>query len=182
MKIHRYTNEEDAWLVKNINSYKSYAELLKEFKKQFYNVSIGSLVGHCYETLKLRRNYNGRYGSGKEKSELPVLTERDCGNGTTYIKVQESKGTYASGYAEPCWIAKQKYIYEQYYNIKLSKDKYVIFLDGNRYNFEISNLYCIDRKISIRLAQNNWYTDSREHTLTAIKLCELLCAIKEKNE
>lgn len=56
--------------------------------------------------------------------------------------------------------------------------KMVIFLDCNKENLDIGNLYCIDRKISAVLASNGWYSDNGELTLTAIKWCELFYAIE----
>lgn len=84
-----------------------------------------------------------------------------------------------SGYQEPYWLPLQKKIWIDHYG-KVPKGKMVIFLDGDRNNFDIDNLYCIDRKISAVMASNNWYTSSREHTLTAIKWCELYYAMKTK--
>ena len=181
MKIHRYTKEENAWLTENINLYRSCAEVHQAFIKRFYNVSFLSLTCHCTETLKLHRHNDGRFYKGHNKRELPLLSEGEGQNGVIYIKVKESNGEKIKSYCEPYWLPKQKYIYEKFYKIKVPKNKYVIFLDKNRNNYAIDNLYCIDRKISVLMAKNQWYTNNRENTLTAIKLCELQLLLKSQN-
>lgn len=55
----------------------------------------------------------------------------------------------------------------------------VIHLDGNKLNCDIDNLYCIPKKFRALMNKNHWYTDSREHTLTAIKWCELYYALRK---
>lgn len=44
------------------------------------------------------------------------------------------------------WVSKAKYIYEQSTGEKVGKDELVIFLDGDIYNFEPSNLMRVKRK------------------------------------
>ena len=86
--------------------------------------------------------------------------------------------SHISGYAEPYWIPIQKKIWQDHYG-EVPEGKMVIFLDGDRENLDIENLYCIDRRISAIMAANKWYTNSRDHTLTAIKWCELHYAMKD---
>jgi hypothetical protein len=71
----------------------------------------------------------------------------------------------------------QKKIYQDAHG-EIAPGKMVCFLDGNPHNFDLDNLYPIDRKISAVMSNNRWWTDSKEHTLTAIKWCELYYAIK----
>lgn len=74
-------------------------------------------------------------------------------------------------------VIKRRYVYEQAYG-KIPKGYRVIHLDGNRLNCELDNLYCIPSKYIPLINKNHWLTDSREHTLTAIKWCELYYALK----
>ena len=74
----------------------------------------------------------------------------------------------------------QKKIYEDHYG-PVQNGKIVVFLDRNPENFDINNLYCVDRKILVRMNQNSWFTHDRDHTLTAIKWCELFYAMKDKS-
>lgn len=79
---------------------------------------------------------------------------------------------------EKVFIDRKRLVYEQANNCKLKQSQLIIFLDGNINNFEPSNLYCVDRKTNLMMCRNKWYTNSREHNLTAIKWCELFYALK----
>lgn len=76
------------------------------------------------------------------------------------------------------FVDKKRLIYEQSNGCKLKQNHLIVFLDGNKNNYEPENLYCVDRKINLMMSCNNWYTNKKEHTLTAIKLCELYFSIK----
>ena len=73
---------------------------------------------------------------------------------------------------------KNRYIYKQEYGSIPPKHK-IINLDGNPYNLDINNLYCIPSKFIPLINKNHWLTDSRENTLTAIKWCELYYALNK---
>ena len=116
----------------------------------------------------------------KEKEQLPIGSIRKSQTGT-YIKVMEVKNQHISGYAEPYWLPLQKKIYQDVYG-EIAPGQMVCFLDGNSKNFDIDNLYCIDRKISVIMSRNHWWTSNRENTLTAIKWCELHYALLRRTK
>ena len=74
-------------------------------------------------------------------------------------------------------VSKRRYVYEKLFG-KIPKGHRIINLDGDAFNCEPSNLYCVPIKFIPVLNKNGWLTHSREHTLTAIKWCELYNAIK----
>ena len=67
--------------------------------------------------------------------KIPIGTEYIKPDGMVLLKVDKNK-----------WIYKQRYIYEKYHNIKLKDDEYIIFLDGDRTNFNIDNLKLLTRQ------------------------------------
>ena len=73
----------------------------------------------------------------RDMSKLPIGTEYIKPDGMVLIKISKDK-----------WIYKQRYIYEQYYNVELSSDDYIIFLDQDRTNFDINNLKKVSRRES----------------------------------
>lgn len=75
------------------------------------------------------------------------------------------------------WVQKHRYIYEQQHG-EIPNDHIIIFLDGNKTNFSINNLYCISRKIHAVMNKNRWFSENPDLTLTAIKWCELFYALK----
>lgn len=177
----RYTKEQEMWLRSNVSKFDSFAKLTKEFNKSFdESRKVTSIQEKCNKGLKLKMNKNiGRYKEGNKKTQLPIGTIRKGGNGSVYIKVKDSYLSYQSGYEEPYWLPIQKKVWQDHYG-DVPDGKMVIFLDGNRQNLDINNLYCIDRKISVVMAKNRWYTDNKDNTLTAIKWCELHYALKEE--
>lgn len=78
-------------------------------------------------------------------------------------------------------MLKRRYVYEQAYG-KIPPSHRIIQLDGDKMNFKLDNLYCIPSKFIPTINKNHWLTDSREHTLAAIKWCELFYAMKESKQ
>lgn len=72
---------------------------------------------------------------------------------------------------------KGRYIWEQAHG-PVTEGYCVIYLDGNHKNCDLSNLACIPLKYRMIMAKNQWFTNSREHTLAAIKWCELFYAMR----
>ena len=175
----RYTPEQEQWLGNNYHLANSYDELTSLFNEKFAsNRSKNSLIDKCTKRLGLKGMPNPTVYGMKKKEQLPIGTIRKSQVGT-YIKVTNVDGTkHISGYQEPYWLPLQKKIYQDSYG-EIEPGKMVCFLDGNTDNFELNNLYAIDRRISAIMSKNRWWTDSKEHTLTAIKWCELFYALKE---
>ena len=175
-----YTPEQEQWLIDNYYLANSYDELTELFNKRFcINRNKDSLRDKCSKRLGLKGMPNLTVYGAKKKEQLPIGTIRKSQT-ATYIKVLEVPNkAYFSGYVEPCWMPLQKKIYIDAYG-DISKGQMVCFLDGNPENFELDNLYCIDRRISAIMSKNKWWTSSKEHTLTAIKWCELHYALKDE--
>lgn len=173
---HVYTEAECEWLREHQDTMTREA-LTKAFNKKFgASVKPTSISDICTKRLKLHRSANtGCYGD-RAKEQLPIGTIRKSQTGT-YIKVQDAEQAHVSGYKEPYWMPLQKKIYQDAHG-EIAHGKMVCFLDGNAENFDVDNLYPIDRKISACMSANGWWTNDRDHTLTAIKWCELHFAMK----
>lgn len=177
---HIYTEAEIEWLRENQDKM-TRAKLAEAFNEKFgASVNRDKLSDLCTKRLGLHRTSNeGCYGK-RIKEQLPIGTIRKSQTGT-YIKVADSQDAHVSGYKEPYWLPLQKKIYQDKFG-EIGKEKMVCFLDGNTENFDINNLYPIDRRISAVMSSNQWWTKDREHTLTAIKWCELHYALQERNK
>lgn len=177
---HHYTEEEVAWLIENQDTM-TRARLAEAFNARFgASVDRSSISDICTKRLGLHRSANtGCYG-GRAKEQLPIGTIRKSQVGT-YIKVQDvPEQAHISGYKEPYWLPLQKKIYQDAHG-EIGKDQFVIFLDGNTENFDIENLYPIDRRISATMSKYGWWSKERESTLAAIKWCELYYTMKGEN-
>ena len=173
-----YTSEQERWLIGNYHSYNTYKELADAFNTYFNEARTKDSVREkCLKRLGLSGMPNpSKYGVRK-KEQLPIGSIRKT-KGRSFIKVLDSSDVGISGYQEPYWLPLQKKIYQDAFG-EIGPGKMVCFLDQNYDNFELDNLYCVDRKISAIMAHNNWWTNSKEHTLAAIKWCELFYALKD---
>lgn len=180
-----FTPEQESWLKEHYHSASSYDELTERFNQVFQaNRKKTAIREKCTKYLGLlglsqRTVWKTQYGN-KEKEQLPIGTIRRS-QVATYIKVKAvPPKSNISGYQEPYWLPLQKKVYQDAYG-EIANGKMVCFLDGNTENFNLTNLYCIDRKISAVMSKNKWWKSDRDLTLTAIKWCELHYAIKEVN-
>lgn len=177
-----YSDEQETWLKENYSSYGTYGELAKDFNYTFgINREVVSIRKKCAKGLKLKGILSSScYKNGVVGNQNTTIgTVRAAANGTTYIKVKDCNLEFYSGYCEPYWLPIQKKIWIDHYG-EVPEGKMVTFLDCNKENLDISNLYCIDRKISAILAKNGWYSKDRDLTLTAIKWCELHYSLKNE--
>ena len=76
--------------------------------------------------------------------------------------------------AEPDkWMLKSRYLYEQHHNVKLTRNDVIVFLDGNKLNLDINNLFLISRAALARFNQDKLYSDNPEITKAAALMAEL---------
>lgn len=175
---HRYSKVEKQFLIDNIENH-TYQELTDMFNERFgTNLSRDSISDICIKRMKIKRNCNTGLFTHGPKPQYKIGDEINK-DGYIWIKYKNEydKDLSHNEMYKKNWLPKHRYVYENHYG-KIDDKKIIIFLDGNRLNFEIENLYCIDRKINAVMNQNKWFTSDRELTLTAIKWCELLYALK----
>ena len=166
MNRHIYTNEEIEWLQdKWLNTTLSAAKIAEIFNQEFkpeVKISSSKINDALCRRRHIKRGFNcGQYGHGKVKEHNPIGTimtpnnfkNRD-GSDRYYqrIKVDTIKcdGKGGGSTWNKNYIPLQRYIYEQAYG-KLKKGEFVIFLDGDRNNFDLDNLVAINRKINGKL-------------------------------
>lgn len=93
-----------------------------------------------------------------------------------YVKIAD---TYRGDKA--CWKKKHYLVWEEHFG-EIPQDSFIIFLDGNTLNCDISNLRCVPRAMSICLnggkAKNSFY-GLGEITDTYIEIYKTKQAIKE---
>lgn len=96
----------------------------------------------------------------------PVGSERVCSkDGYIYIKV-----------AEPvAWKLKHRLIWEKEKG-KIPKGHHIIFLDGNKHNLDINNLFLISRSENLVINQMKLRSEEASITETGILLAKLICA------
>ena len=92
-----------------------------------------------------------------------VGSERLNVDGYIEIKVAEPKK----------WMLKQRHVYEKHYGVKLSSNEVIVFLDGDRQNFDINNLYKLTRSGLARYNQDHLYTANKQISLAAAQIAEI---------
>lgn len=140
------------------------------------NIGIGKTTGRF---LKGRIPWNkGLKGWRKsqpeslfKKGHLPKQTrpkgsERINKDGFTEIKTEPVKK----------WRLKHHVVYEEYYGEKVVNGDKVLFLDGNRQNFNPKNLFKVSNSEQVCLARSKLLGDDVESNKAAINIAKLIVA------
>ena len=118
-------------------------------------------ISFRYENAKKSNNWNA----------LPIGSERIKPDGMVQVKIAPRK-----------WEYKQRLIYEQYYGVKLTSDDYIIFLDQDRTNFDISNLKRVTRRESAILSNQKLFYKSPVLTETGIYIAKTIIKAKDRGQ
>lgn len=183
VKDHKYTSDEDRWLIDNIDRY-AYPELTALFNQK-YNTSIKSVSDRCIKRLGLHKKTNlGNCPKGIRRctNVLPVGSESFDGR-VLWIKIYDEIND-CQNRRNPCkhndinWVRKARYVWENERGT-VNEGDMIVCLNKNPRDCAIENLYCTTRRVNFMMAKNGWYTESREHTLVALKWCELYYAMQK---
>lgn len=91
-------------------------------------------------------------------------------DGYTFIKLAEHK-----------WQLYQRYVWQKHHHKKLKKSQTVLFLDGNRNNFDPKNLIAISRKELAIINHERLLTkDDSELSKTGVLIAKLKTKINDK--
>lgn len=124
----------------------------------------------------LRRFMNRHDIDYKKKINWSKKEPKPIGNEVIvdgYIRVKVSNCVYKP---------KQRVLYEQYYNIELKEDENVIFLDGDKTNFNIDNLMVIHNKEKHFMMGGKLFSKDPQVTELGYQVAKLNTKIKEKSE
>lgn len=102
----------------------------------------------------------------------PLGSERINVDGYTEIKISDPNK----------WTLKQRKIWEDHYGEKLTRNEVIIFLDGNKQNFDIDNLCKLTRAELVRYNQDHLYTDNHDISLVAANIARIKTRIRKKME
>lgn len=176
---HYYTDEEREFLRENISN-NSFKVLTEKFNLRFgTDVAVSSISDLCTKRLKIYRGKNtGHFSVGQARTSIDV-GKTVLRNGYLHIKTDSVRHSGKVSYSDmkENWMPYQKYVYEQRYG-KIPDGYRVVFLDGDKNNFDLENLYCISTRVNCVMNKNRWFSSDRDLTLAAIKWCELFYSIK----
>lgn len=172
----------------------------KEFKMNINNRDVGNLKSR----LKRRKGImlepavnDGRYrkgnapaNKGKKWDEYMSKEGQENSRKTTFKKgnipanhreIGEERIT-KDGYVEikvrdRCgndnWEYKHRWIYEQHYG-KIPKGHNIIFLDGNKQNFNIDNLKAVSKSEDLIMNHNKFFTEDRDITYSGTLIAKII--------
>jgi len=171
---YRYSNEQNDWL-KNNHSLYIHCDLTKEFNKTFgTQKSISAIKERCRvlgltldEDERVRRARLGQeYATSCKR--LPVGSIGRPSNG--YLLIKKDDGT---------WEFLTRHILKEK-GIEVKPDSQTVFLDGDKTNYDPSNLDVMPTRFAPIMMQNKWFSEIAEITKTGIKWCELYDSLKKE--
>lgn len=168
-----YTKAQDEWIAANLFKFPNYDLMADEFNSIFGTKKTGrGIQSHAVRYLKLASGRSAKAPAGW--NSMKIGTEREnVTNGYIYVKVSNT------GIKNADWESKQRVMYKKYHGDDSIPDGYnIVFLNSDPLDFSEENLYAIPKSINGIMNVYNWFTTSREHTLTAIKWCELHFKLK----
>lgn len=156
------TTEQDEFLREHNNVLR--AELTEMFNKKFgTQKSVSAIIHRCSRLgLKLPKEirYEHNYGI---RDKAPIGTEiwyHDC----IWVKVKEENAHHPKSIFEnPCWKRKHYLVWEEA-NGKVPEGYCIVFLDGDKKNCELSNLYCTPKRNAIMVANPLIFKNESPHT------------------
>lgn len=101
--------------------------------------------------------------------DKPIGSEYAKPDGMVLVKIAKDK-----------WEYKQRYLYEQYHNIELPTYTMVIFLDGDKTNFDINNLMAVESREYNFCRNKGILSKEGEVTKTSMLAARLHYKAKEK--
>lgn len=167
MSGRQFTEEQNQWIRKNYRRYGKH-HITDAFNKKF-NDNRTLDVMWC----KVRRM--GLTGNGaeykakmcKKHFSIPMHSEHVDSQGYTLVKVSDRKNGKSKN-----WKLKHLLIWEEAYG-EIPKGYSVMFLDGDKTNFNLDNLVCVSNGIIVTLNKKNWRNDNAEVTRAGVLWCKL---------
>lgn len=122
-----------------------------------------SMYARCKPTMFRKGNVPHNY--------KPVGSERLNVDGYIEIKIDDPKK----------WILKQRKVWQDHYGETLKKNDVIIFLDGDRQNFDINNLYKLTRAELVRYNQDHLHTKDHDISLAAANIAKIKARLKHND-
>ncbi|MDH6367533.1 MULTISPECIES: HNH endonuclease signature motif containing protein [unclassified Breznakia] len=200
MEKHKWTNAQKEYIFKNYKGIGNTeltarfnecfnlslpVEKIKGFKK---NNNLNSGVTGRFEKghIPANKGTKGVYNTGGNvtsfkkgsvpKNTDPIGTEKRLSDGYTYVKIDNQ----SKAKKHVNWAKKHYLIWETNTGQKVPDGHVVIFLDGNRNNFDFDNLMLIHRRELLVMNRRGLIKDAAELTKVGITLARMIISIEKK--
>jgi hypothetical protein len=176
-----------------------YKTVLKKFNEKFgfsinllafrtlckkYGIQNGFLGYFPKGNVPFNKGMKGNCAPGSEKgwfkkghmpfNTMPIGSERITEDGYVEIKYSDRKGSPSRR-----WKGKQVIIWEKA-NGAVPKSHVIVFADGNRRNFKLSNLILVSRKELVVLNHTKHLTKNKDYNKALVALSKLQVAIADR--
>lgn len=171
-----FTKEQEEWLEINYPIMGT-TKATEEFNKTFNtNRSWDTIRTHCSRKgIKCNSDVRSAASRKNAKRYVPIGTITEDSQGYLHIKTGDAYGKRTNN-----WELYHRWVWEQE-NGKVPDDCYLIFLDGDKTNCDISNLALIPKGYITLMMKYKLKSSSKVITETAIKWCELYTIAKQNN-
>lgn len=193
------------WIEANCQG-KTWAQVLEEFNEHFgINYPLNQLI-YKAKNAKWRNGYDAKFKKGAESwqkgrplnekqrttlakyhfekghrplNQLPIGTERVDQMGYTWVKLSE----HAGGKKYDNWQPKHKWLWEQAHG-PLEEGQIVIFLDGDKTNFDLDNLEAITKAENAILNIKGWRSEDPDLSRIGVAAARIVkeAARRQKEE
>lgn len=185
------TEEQHEYFVKH-----QFGKTAKEFAREL-NEKFGlSLTGSQIKSYRGNNNLNSGLTGQFEKGHVPA------NKGKKFPNMPQNSGQFKKGHKPPNWVPvgtiryttdgfpKRKIaepnIWEYCHRVEWEKHNgpipeghNIVFLNGDKTNWDISNLACLSKNEVVRMNQNHLFTSDPELTKSGIGLTKLTNRIRE---
>ena len=163
-----YTEEQNVFLLENYLKL-SQKELCKKFNEKFdAKRTIYALSAHYSYIARKSGIYTKRQPCKYKVGDVVMKGKRKM------IKIR-------TGCGKNNLKDVHRLVWEEHYG-EIPNGCRIIFLDGNKENTDISNLFLVKRNEYSVLVGNRWFGDNSNNMETKIKYAQLKCALKESEE
>ena len=161
MGAHKKWGEECISYLREVAEGRSHKEITQLMRNKF---------NYDFNTKQIRNllHRNGiKTGTTSGIEPKKVDTVSYLNNGYVMVKVEGGK-----------WKHKHRYVYEKHYG-KIGEGNYIIFLDGDKTNFNIDNLAEVSKRQLLYINKNNLKYDNAELSKAGIEVANLMIKIDE---
>lgn len=160
---------------------------ISQIKGYKHNHKISSgLTGYFKKGhVPINKNKKGMFNIGGNRTSYkkgqmpkntdPIGTEKELKGGYIWVKINDElkpKNKRVN------WRPKHQLIYEKAYGA-IPKGYVCIFLDGNRYNFELRNIEVITKAERLYMNKHGLFSSDPEITKSGISLARTMCKVNE---
>lgn len=177
-RLHKWTKEEINYLGAICNG-KSYKDIMYEMNRKFeYDFTYSQIAG-AFQRYNFKNGIDTTFKKGEASWNKGIKGNIPSNYKPIGSEIVDSDGFILIKLDEPSkWEPKQRYLYKK--NVgPIKKGNVIIFLDGNKRNFDTDNLAQVTRSQLLTLNKYKLITCNPDLTKAGINTANLILKINE---